>query len=146
VIRPPVAIIPAESIRVHGIRPQELADAPELEVVADELIRALEGRTLVAHAKSIELAFLERIYRDRGRRPPRRAIDVLDLAAALADRRDEPQLQSQRLAFVADRFGVPVSRTHHAFDDALVTAQLFLVLATELEGLGMGRLRDLERA
>lgn len=39
-----------------------------------------------------------------------------------------------------------MSRTHHAFDDALVTAQLFLVLATWLEGFGKGRLGDLERA
>jgi DNA polymerase III epsilon subunit-like protein len=41
---------------------------------------------------------------------------------------------------------VPVVRTHHALGDALITARLFLVLATRLERLGAGRVPDLERA
>jgi DNA polymerase III epsilon subunit-like protein len=40
---------------------------------------------------------------------------------------------------------VPVTRTHHAFGDALLTAELFLVLATHLEGLGLASRRDLLR-
>jgi DNA polymerase-3 subunit epsilon len=145
VVRPPVPVSP-ESIRVHGITPGELADAPALDDVADRLLSALEGRLLVAHAAGIELAFLERLYEGTGRRPPRRAIDVIDLAAELVARRGEPPLESPRLAYLAGRFGVPVTRTHHAFDDALVTAELFLVLATGLSSLGLSTIRDLERA
>jgi DNA polymerase III epsilon subunit-like protein len=33
----------------------------------------------------------------------------------------------------AVRYGVPVSEPHHALDDAVVTAQLFLIVATALE-------------
>ena len=36
------------------------------------------------------------------------------------------------LTQTAERFGVPVSDPHDALDDALVTAQLFLVLAGRL--------------
>ena len=145
VVRPPVPI-PADSVRVHGIRPVELTAAPSLDEVAHELLDALEGRTLVAHAAMIELAFLGRL-REHGRRRIRRAIDVIDLAAELAARdRNFLRVPSARLADLAAGFGMPVARTHHALGDALTTAQLFLVLATRLELLGAGRLRDLAGA
>ena len=144
VVHPPIPV-PAESIRVHGIRPVELTTAPSLDEVAHELLDALEGRTLVAHAAMIELAFLGRLQK-HGRRI-RQAIDVIDLAAELAARdRGVPTARSARLADLAAGFGVPVARTHHALGDALTTAQLFLVLATRLELLGAGRLRDLAGA
>ena len=144
VVHPPIPV-PAESIRVHGIRPVELTTAPSLDEVAHELLDALEGRTLVAHAAMIELAFLGRLQK-HGRRI-RQAIDVIDLAAELAARdHDVPRVPSARLADLAAGFGIPVARTHHALGDALTTAQLFLVLATRLELLGAGRLRDLAGA
>jgi len=145
VVRPPVAV-PAESIRVHGLRPLDLERAPALDEVGEELLEALAGRVLVAHAARIELSFLERTYRRRGRRPPRRAIDVLGLAAELARSGHPARPSSPRLADLAAAHGVPVARTHHALADALTTAQLFLVLASELERRGGGSLRRLRRA
>jgi DNA polymerase-3 subunit epsilon len=141
VVRPPIPI-PAEAIRVHGITPDELADATTFDEVAGELAEALAGRTLVAYAAWIELAVLDRLLPERPRRERLRAIDVLELAA-----RDRPDpLESVQLAELAAAYGVPVARTHHAFGDAFTTAQLFLVLATQLEGRGRGRLSDLLRA
>ncbi|GIU95272.1 MAG: DNA polymerase III subunit epsilon [Gaiellaceae bacterium] len=146
VVRPPITV-PAASIRVHGIRPSELERAPRLEDVLDELVEALRDRVLVAHAAGVELGFLRRIRRQYGRPRVRRAIDVLDLADELARRKPtSPAPPSERLAVLAAAHGVPVARTHHAFSDALTTAQLFLVLATRLEHLGAGRVRDLRRA
>ncbi|MDW8338945.1 MAG: 3'-5' exonuclease [Thermoleophilia bacterium] len=146
VVRPPIAL-PAASIRVHGILPSELAGAPSLEDVLDELVEALAGRTLVAHAAGVELGFLEQMRRRYGRPRVWRALDVLDLADEVT-RRDPRATApaSERLAALAEATGVPVGRTHHAFADALTTAQVFLVLATRLERLGAGRLRDLRRA
>jgi DNA polymerase-3 subunit epsilon len=146
VVRPPVPLS-ASSIRVHGIRPDELEGAPPLEAVLDELVQALSGRILVAHAAGVELGFLDRIRRRHGRPRVRRAIDVLDLADEVA-RRDPARSRpvSDRLASLAASYGVPVSRTHHAFADALTTAQLFVVLATHQERLGRGTVSDLRRA
>jgi DNA polymerase-3 subunit epsilon len=146
VVRPPVPP-PPESIRVHGIRPDELRDAPRLEEVVDELVDAIGTRVLVAHAAAVELGFLGRLRERHGVPPIRRAIDVLDLSDEVAARdRNAPGVGIQRLAALAEAHGIPVARTHHAYGDALTTAQLFLVLATRLERLGAGRLRDLERA
>lgn len=143
VVRPPVLLPPA-SIRVHWIRPADLEDAPLLGDVVDELHDALEGRTLVAHAAWVELGFLERLRALHGRRHFGGAIDVLDLAEELAARdRRAPVPRTASLPELAACHKVPVARTHHAFADALTTAQLFVVLATRLERLGAGRLRHL---
>ncbi|HEU0248409.1 MAG TPA: exonuclease domain-containing protein [Gaiellaceae bacterium] len=145
VVRPPLRV-PPDSIRVHGIRPVELAGAPELRDVAGELLGALEARLLVAYASEIELAFLGRLHEDRGLSRPRHAIDVIDLAAEVATRECEDAPLALRLSDLAGRYGVPVARTHHALSDALTTAQLFLVLTTRLEQLGVHGVRALVRA
>ena len=145
IVKPPIEL-PPESIVVHGIRPDDVADAPRLETVAGELVEALAGRTLVAHAAWIELSFLNRFFR-KTRRRWRAAIDVLDLAARLAVLEGAPErATSRRLIDLAARYDVPPAPTHHALGDALTTAQLFLVLATRLEGHGVVRVQDLTAA
>ncbi len=74
-------------------------------------------------------------------------MDVLRLAV-LADRIDGSVRLSgdYALAAAAERYGVPIERPHHALDDALTTAQLFLVLATRLSKYGYGTPRRLLRA
>ncbi|MDP8977546.1 MAG: 3'-5' exonuclease, partial [Actinomycetota bacterium] len=47
------------------------------------------------------------------------------------------------LTALAGRLGVPVHRPHHAFGDALTTAEVFLALATRLEAAGAGLVDDL---
>jgi DNA polymerase-3 subunit epsilon len=48
------------------------------------------------------------------------------------------------LSQAAERFGVPVASAHNALDDALVTAQLFLVVAAKLPKR-VDSVRDLQR-
>lgn len=142
----PVGSVETDAIRVHGLRPDELAEAPPLSDVVDELAGLLEGRQLVAHAAGVELGFLHESRALRGRRWPRRAIDVLGLAVELEARGGAARGPSPRLADLARAYGVPHGRSHHAFSDALATALLFLVLATGLEQLGFGTARHIARA
>ncbi|MGH3030026.1 MAG: 3'-5' exonuclease [Gaiellaceae bacterium] len=145
VVRPPI-VLPPESIVVHGIRPDDIAEAPALPEVADELVEVLADRTLVAHVAWFELAFLKRFFRNESRRW-RRTIDVVELASRLAALEGAPErATSRRLADLAVRHDVLPAPSHHAFGDALTTAQLFLVLATRLERHGFVRVRDLAAA
>ncbi|HEY7283106.1 MAG TPA: 3'-5' exonuclease [Actinomycetota bacterium] len=119
-----------ESIRVHELRPVDLAGAPVLEAVAPSLHAALGGRFLVAWAAGIERAFLRRMFGGSKRSWRRRTIDVRDVL--LAEAGGEADARRLTLEAACRRYGVPVERTHHAFDDALMTAELFLVLAARL--------------
>jgi DNA polymerase-3 subunit epsilon len=70
----------------------------------------------------------------------KRTVDVRELALSMGDERDGGVRFS--LSAIADRYGVPVASPHEALDDALVTAQLFLVLATRLEERGLSSARS----
>ena len=48
----------ADTIRIHGLRSEDLAGAPPLSEVIDELLDALTGRALVAHVATLEERFL----------------------------------------------------------------------------------------
>jgi DNA polymerase-3 subunit epsilon len=120
-----------ESIRIHELRPADLATALPMESVAGALGAALAGRFVLAWAATIEAAFLRRIFGGTVRSWRRRMLDVRVLARRRVVREDGPASTGRGfdLEAACRRFGVPVERIHHAFDDALMTAELFLVLS-----------------
>lgn len=130
------------SMKIHGILPRDLEEAQSLEVAAGALARALEGRFVLAWYASVEIGFLVRLYGRRARTWARRTVDVRQMAIELEHL--DPDVR-HTLTTTAERYGVPVARPHEALDDALVTAQLFLVLASKLEARGFGSTRSLVR-
>ena len=132
------------SQRIHELRPQDLADAPPLEVAREILGGAIEGRFLLVWFAEVEINFLCGIFGGRARRWAARCIDVRNLAieaeAAGPSARDRP---GYSLTSTAGRYGVPVAEPHQAFDDALVTAQLFLVLSGKLPAAPAPSVADL---
>jgi DNA polymerase-3 subunit epsilon len=144
-VRPDVPPSP-RSQTVHLMRPQDLADAPPIEEVRDRLRAALERRYVLAWFAEVEVVFLRRTFGGSRRWWNARTIDVRNLAIAV-DR--EPREVRAKLGYglssVARRYGVPVANPHEAYDDALVTAQLFLVLVDKLPDLPRPTARDLLR-
>lgn len=130
------------SMKIHRILPRDLAEAPPLDRARDRLGAALDGRYVLAWYAGVELAFLERMFGGRRRAWVRRTVDVRDLAIAVEGA--DPDVRFG-LSSTAARYGVPVANPHEAFDDALVTAQLFLVLVSRLEARGLGSVRSLLR-
>ncbi|HEY1332365.1 MAG TPA: 3'-5' exonuclease [Actinomycetota bacterium] len=134
------------SITVHELRPADLAGAPPVAEALGPLGRALEGRFLLTWSAGVEVSFLSGLFGGARRSWYRRTVDVMRLAMALE--RSEPYRQATgdfRLAAVAARYGVPADDPHHALGDALMTAGLFLVLATKLEARGYRTVRHLLR-
>lgn len=131
-----------ESMKVHRILPRDLEVAPSLEVARELLRRSLEGRFLLAWYAEVEVSFLERIFGGRRRSWVRRTLDARRLAIELEGQ--DPDVR-ESLSRAAERYGVPVAAPHEALDDALVTAQLFLVLASKLEARGVGSTKRLLR-
>jgi DNA polymerase-3 subunit epsilon len=135
------------SIPIHHLRAQDLATAPAMQDVADAFRGALSGRFILAWAAEVEIAFLRKVFGGGRRAWRRRTIDVRTLIMAV----ERPSGDAGRwpgyyaLSTAATRFGVPVEQTHHALDDAFMTAELFLVAANALEARGRGSIRDLLR-
>jgi DNA polymerase-3 subunit epsilon len=136
-----VASSPA-SMKVHQLLPRDLATGLAPDEAGRELRTALEGRFLLTWYADVEVAFLRRTFGGRARTWTRRMVDVRRLAIELEGA--DPQARFG-LSACANRYGVPVASPHEAFDDALVTAQLFLVLASKLEDRGIRSVRGLLR-
>ncbi len=143
-VRPDRPLKPA-SIAVHGLRPVDLEEASALGTVVDDLRDALAGRFVLAWAADIEAAFLARVFGRRSSWWRKQIIDVVRLAL-LVERAGDGRHRDFSLTAVADRLGVPVERPHHALDDALTTAQVFLVLQPDLERRGITTPRGQLRA
>ena len=130
-VRPP-GTVPAESIRVHGLREADLERAAEPDEAADALLEALTGRVLVAHAAEIERAFLGPFLRRRGARLRGPTVDTRVLGRLWLAERDGRAPVRLSLAALAEALGLPVHRPHRAAGDALTTAQAFIALASLL--------------
>lgn len=143
-VRPSVTPKPA-SIVVHGLRPVDLAEAPPLHHVDHLLRESLAKRYLVAWAAEIEASFLAKAFGRSPRWWRSRIIDVFRLVILVDDLRGVTH-DDYSLSTVARRLDVPVEQPHHALDDALTTAQIFLVLLPELERQGIRTPHRLLRA
>ncbi len=127
------------SMKIHHILPRDLERAASPDAAGATLCDALERRFLLTWYADVELAFLRRTFGGRPKAWSKRTVDVLRLALELEHADPDSRFG---LSATADRYGVPVANPHEALDDALVTAQLFLVLASKLEERGFGSVRS----
>ncbi len=129
----PARMPEAETIRIHGLRPADLADAPVLDEVLDLMLESLTGRVLVAHVAWVERGFLAAALKRAGLRLTEPVLDTSVLARQVLPPENLRDGQGLSLAGLARTLGLPVHSPHVAAGDALTTAQLFLALATHLD-------------
>jgi len=117
--------------RIHGLTNDDVADQPPFAAVADEVWDALNVSALVAHNAHVDTGVLQREL-DNWQCPE--AFDTLRLAKRLLPKQDSYQLgvlvKALKLADALPDGLVP----HRATYDALVTARLFVHLATASDG------------
>jgi DNA polymerase III subunit epsilon len=142
----PTRPLAEEAIRVHGLRAADLAGAPELAEALDPLLHAMAGRVLVAHHAAIERAFLGAALRRVGVRLRGPVLDTAVLARVWLAERDGALPARMTLEALARACGLPVHSPHTAIGDALTTAQLFLVAASQLDARRPETLRRLAGA
>ncbi len=134
------ADLDAEAVTIHGIGEQRAAKGEPLGAVITELVRALSGRILVAHAAGIERTALQRATRKLfGVHLPIRCVCTLTLERALHP--NQVGSEPYRLGSSRTRYGLPDYRAHDALTDALAAAELFQAQLTRLpEDATLGRL------
>jgi DNA polymerase III subunit epsilon len=143
----PVVEPTRDSIAVHHLRPVDLREAPSMRETRNELSLMLERAHIVTWVAEVEANFLATVFGGGTLSWLRRTIDTYRMARAMERLEGgDPERGIGRLEDVADRYGVPVEEAHHALDDAVMTAELFLVLAAKLSARGDDRLKTLRRA
>ncbi|MFY0664843.1 MAG: 3'-5' exonuclease [Natronospirillum sp.] len=129
----PRRVLQDESVVIHGITHSDIAEAPDLMDILDELLTALAGRIVVVHHHRIERQFLDAALKVRineGIQFP--VVDTMELEGRLHRQRPpsfwdkllrRPQ-PSIRLADSRTRYHLPYYQPHHALTDALASAEL----------------------
>lgn len=121
--------------RIHGIRADEILDAPRFEDVAEELISLLEGRAIVAHNAHFDLRFLRaelmRIGAEVEERIPHLCTMQLGRMFLPGSRR--------ALVDCCRAFDIEYTNHHRAMADAEATSKLLLAfIESESEWGGWG--------
>lgn len=154
-IRPPERVqVAADSIRIHQLTRAELAAAPPPQTVLPELLDRLRGRVLVVHVAQIDVRFLNRALKEhfgiklQGPKldTARLALTLHHHAQILGEARPDMPAPALQLRALAERAGLPVYAQHHALNDAITTAQLFLAQASRLQQHGRTTVGGLLRA
>lgn len=144
-VRPSTAhVSDSRSLQAHNLIPADLRDAPSLSDVLGEVDRRLREGVLLVHFAAVDVSFLKAAYKITGRTWPSPAIvDTARLLERLADvERLASKIREPSLNLAAARrnLGLPDYPSHDALTDAVATAELFLLLVSEL---GMKKLRQL---
>lgn len=117
--------------RIHGLTTQDVADAPSFAAIADEVRASLDVPALIAHNAHVDTGVLKR-YLPKWDVPE--VFDTLKLAKRLL-----PNQSGYRLGMLVHALNLAEGLAddltpHRAAYDALVTARLFVRLATVTEG------------
>lgn len=127
----PTVEIPPFIENLTGINKEQVKNAPFIEDVLPELLKRLDGATLVAHNVFFDLSFLQHILKENGYHPfSGLTIDTVELARILF-----PDRGSYKLHQLALDLEMEHVHPHQADSDALATAQLFLNLSEKLYSL-----------
>lgn len=118
--------------RIHGLTNKDVADCPSFEAITGDVLAALDADALVAHNAHVDLGVLS--HKLPGWESPE-VFDTLKLARRLV-----PGLDSYRLGNLVEAYSLAEGladdlNPHRATYDALVTARLFVLLATKAASL-----------
>lgn len=108
-------------VHIHGIAAAEAMHAPRFAEVADELLRLLQGRSIVAHNAAFDVRFLESEFARSGYELPPLAEACL---CTMLLARDLLPGSGRTLADCCAAFDIEIDGAHRALSDAHATARL----------------------
>ena len=144
VVRPD-ADMRAEGIKVHRLLQADVAQSPFIRKVLPSLLHFIGGRPLVGYYVDFDIAMLDKyVLRYIEIELPNRRIEVSKL---YYERKygDAPANTVVDLSFAAmlKDLGIPLLAQHDAFNDALMTAMMYVVLRDLKErGVRIARARS----
>ena len=127
--------VPAESIRVHRLREQDVQDGVPAEEAMRRLLHFIGARPLVGYYLEFDVAMINRtLKRTLGLTLPQEKIEVSRLYYDHVFQQLPPHKQQEnteidlRFATIMDALGLPTREAHDALNDAVMAALAFIKL------------------
>lgn len=118
-IRPPEMRFKSINIAIHGIRPEQVEDAPEFPDILDLLAPRLDGAVVIAHNAAFDISVMRAGCDAYGLAYP----DFDYLGTMKAARAAWPELGTAKLNHLCDHFGIALDH-HRAGSDAVGCAMI----------------------
>jgi DNA polymerase-3 subunit epsilon len=112
------------NISVHGIKPEDVQNAPTFPEFYGSIKEQLSGKTMVAH----NLPFDGYALRDNLAKYNVQAVEKYLLCSLQLAKRVLPKQSRYTLDHLSNQFGITLEHHHHALADAEACAKLFLHL------------------
>lgn len=127
--------VSAESVRVHRLREQDVAQGVSQDEAMHQLMRFIGSRPLVGYYLEFDVAMINRVlFPMLGMGLPQPKIEVSGMyydykfRQLPAQQRTGEQRIDLRFATLMDDLGLPVREAHDALNDAVMAAMAFLKL------------------
>lgn len=135
----PACSIPERIVELTGITQEMVEDAPSLLEALREFMSFVDDRVLVAHGSAHDKAFLDvALWKTTKAHLGHRVLDTMMIARKL-----DPDKKFSGLDEWLAEFEIPITRRHHALEDAKMTACLWTRLISRLKDRGVITLGDL---
>ncbi len=146
----PGVTVPAQSVVIHKLRPEDVAQGQSPEVVIGELNEFFGTSLLMGHFAEIDRDVLRKEFASVGRKLENSMICTARIQQWIVQKRAYKEdkfrdMERLDLASLAAIYGLEHHEAHHALDDAFMTARLWQRQKHELEQLGVKTLGQLLR-
>ncbi|MCD6109504.1 DEAD/DEAH box helicase [bacterium] len=131
----PIGELPEIITHITGITNDDLRDAPSLDAIVGDFFDYMGDYPIVGHNISFDVEFLA----EKGIVLSGKLFDTLPLSSILL-----PGLPSYSLGMITDEFGITHENKHRALDDAIATADLFLMLKKKINDIDEGTLNKIK--
>ncbi|QRM35773.1 3'-5' exonuclease [Microvirga sp. VF16] len=136
------------SIKVHQLRARDVAEGRPVHEVLPELLRFIGGRPIVGYYVDFDVRMLDKhVLRYIEAKLPNRRIEVSEIYYALKYGGAPPgTVLDLRFQSILADLGIPSLGQHDAFNDALMTAMMYVQLRDMRErGARIGRERVVQQ-
>jgi DNA polymerase-3 subunit epsilon len=114
--------IPVEGSQFHKLNNNDIESAPTILEIFPKFKEYISNTILVSHNAKMDMKFLDVAAKESGILPINNYyIDTLEMSKALLDK------GPYSLEYLSKKFNIYVGKSHRAYEDALMTAKLFLI-------------------
>src|SRR5215207_4298175 len=134
----------SKSIKIHRLRARDVAEGRPVHEVLPELLRFIGGRPIVGYYVDFDVRMLDKyVLRYIEAKLPNRRIEVSEIYYALKYGGAPPgTVLDLRFQSILADLGIPSLGQHDAFNDALMTAMMYVQLQNmQNRGARIGRTR-----
>lgn len=116
-----------DSIVIHGLRPQDVANGISYDEMLPKLFEFVGSLPIIGFCVSMDMGFINQLAKPfLGTNLPNQTIDISQLHQQILHKKDPNLVASPKhLTQLLTDFDIPKLPTHDALNDAIMTAMLF---------------------